>query len=309
MKLSFLPPHVLSAVNNLNLGLLSEIRLRAGGPVKVCYCGEYRYLHPCGAGAGAEGAVICGEVASVLNAAMCGCVYGYSEQLKYGFVTLEDGVRIGIAGEYVSEGGRIKTVARPTSLNVRIPHDVKGCAAQLYSYMISRGSLSMLLFSRPGGGKTTMLRDLVRQIARVPALNVLVLDARNEIAAGYRLGDGVDVVRSCDKLSAMENAVRAMKPDVLVTDELYGRDDEEAVRFARDCGIDVIASSHLCDTKRLAALPFDRFALLPGVGLGTVIYDKDFNIVCDNSAYDVAGRDALCGKEEEGGGVRGAVRV
>lgn len=307
MKLSFLPPVILSAVRNLNINLLTELRLRSGRAVMAGYGGEYGYLHPCGVSGLRTGAVICPDVASILNDAMDGCVYSFSEQLKAGFITAEGGVRIGVAGEYVSENGRIKTIARPTSLNVRIPHDVDGCSEGIFSFMRTCGCLSMLLFSRPGGGKTTMLRDLVRHISGEFGYNVLVLDVRDEIAAGYDLGDTADVVRSCDKLSAAESAIRAMKPDVIVTDELYGEGDIAAVKFARDCGIDVIASSHVCDRVRLAALPFDRYAELCGVGRGSVIYDKNFDIVCDNRPDDLYRRDALRGKEEEGGGIRRTV--
>ena len=91
------------------------------------------------------------------------------------------------------------------------------------------------------------------------------------------------------------------------TDELYGEGDIAAVKFARDCGIDVIASSHVCDRVRLAALPFDRYAELCGVGRGSVIYDKNFDIVCDNRPDDLYRRDALRGKEEESCGIRRTV--
>lgn len=309
MKLSFLPQQVLGALLNLNLNLLTELRLRSGKPVIAGYGGKYLYVHSGGVSAAAAGAVICPDVAPILNAAMGGCVYSYSEQLKEGFVTLESGIRIGVAGEYVSEGGKVKTIARPTSLNVRIPHDVVGCADTLYDYMSGEGTFSMLLYSKPGGGKTTMLRDLTRQISANNNLNVLVLDVRSEIAAGYDLGDKVDVVKSCDKLSAAESAIRAMKPDVLVTDELYGQSDVAAVQFARDCGIDVIASSHVCNRSVLSRLPFECFAELRGINRGQVIYDKNFDIVCDYSVDDVDRRNAFGCEKEARGGIRRTLRV
>lgn len=303
MDLGFLPPDVRAAIANLNLNFLSEIRLRRGQPVIIEYRGEYLYLKAGGVGRERAGALICGDVATILNRAMGGCVYSFAEQIRHGFITVNGGVRIGIAGEYVADGGTIKTIARPTSLNIRIPHDVHGCANAVYSALFEKKLLSTLVFSKPGYGKTTMLRDLAVSISQRHACNVLVLDSRNELCGEQSLGETVDVVRSCDKLAALGSALRAMKPDVIITDELYGCEDMTAVEFARECGLCVIASSHVCDRTKLAALPFDYFVGLRGIGLGADVYDKNFNIVCHCGTDDLSGDIAVCGKEEEGGGV------
>ena len=298
-----MPQEMRTAIANLNFNFLSEIRLRRGQPVRVEYRGEYLYLKAGGAGKERTGALVCGDVAAILGRAMGGCVYSFAEQLRQGFITVEDGVRIGIAGEYVADGGNIKTIARPASLNIRIPHYVCGCADGIYSALFEKELLSTLIFSKPGYGKTTMLRDLAVSISQRRACNVLVLDSRNEICGERSLGETVDVVRSCDKLAALGSALRAMKPDVIITDELYGKDDLAAVGFARECGLCVIASSHVCDRAKLAALPFDYFVGLRGIGRGADVYDKNFDTVCHCGADDACGGIAFGGKEEEGGGI------
>ena len=98
-----------------------------------------------------------------------------------------------------------------------------------------------------------------------------------------------------------------MRPELIVTDELYGENDAAAVKFARDCDIAVVASSHVCDRDYLRSLPFDFFIKLNGINLEPEIYDKDFNTVCNNSAYDSCGGAALGRKEKEGGGIRRTV--
>lgn len=313
MKLAFLPQDVLCGIKNLNINFLTEIRLRRGQPVMVEYGGKYCCLGRSGITAVKNSAIICGGVAETLNKAMDGCVYSYAEELKEGFITVEGGVRIGVAGEYVTESGRIKTISRPTSLNIRIPHVAFGCSQYVYEMLFKKSLTSALLFSRPGCGKTTMLRDLAANISRGHGANVLILDVRNEIAGAtdefYDIGDTVDVVRSCDKLSSLQSAVRAMKPDIVITDELYGKDDAAAVKFARDCGINVIASSHVCDRLALEKLPFDYYVKLNGINLQPEIYDKDFDIVSDNSADDVCGSTAFGGKKEEGDCVFPALRI
>lgn len=292
MSLSFLPEGVRAAVSHLNYNKLSEIRLRKGQPVIVEYCGKYSYLGGTGITQSVKDALFADDITPVLNAATGGCVYGFTEQMKNGFITVGHGVRIGIAGEYVTENGAVTTIKNVTSLNIRIPHDVKGCADYLIETLYFGKPKSTLIFSKPGMGKTTMLRDIARALS--PRMNVLIFDERGEIAAldgygeGYDLGTA-DVVRCYSKLGAISSAIRAMKPDVIVTDELYGEEDIKAVKYAADCSITVIASSHISDREKLKNMPFEYFVELKNLGGKPVIYDKNFNSYCDSRANDGAG--------------------
>ena len=109
------------------------------------------------------------------------------------------------------------------------------------------------------------------------------------------MGDRVDVVRCYEKKGAIASAIRAMKPQVIITDELYGENDIESIRFATDCGIAVIASSHICNKEILCKMPFEFFVQLVGIGLDPVIYDKNFNIV-DRGGLNNFNRSAPVGK-------------
>ncbi len=301
MKLSFLPPDLRFALANLNMNLLSEIRLRKGQPVIIEYMGEYTYINPCGKTSSAQKAIKTENAEKVLSDAMENSVFAYSEQLKNGFITVDGGVRIGVAGEYVTENGKIKAVRSVTSLNIRIPHCIDGCAKEVYGYISRDGIFNTLVYSLPGYGKTTVLRDLAKSLGKSGKHNVLVFDERGEIAAmdgygnGYNLGDRCDVIRCGDKLSTFENAIRAMKPDVIVTDELYGENDFKAVRYAMDCGIAVLASTHVTDIEQLKKMPFDCFVKLTGIGEKPIIYDKNFIAVYDNNTFDASGEPACRG--------------
>lgn len=292
MGLSFLPQEISSALSHINYNLLSEIRLRQGLPVVIEYRGEYGYLTPTGFSKDGRQALIGENVSAVLSAAFGGNLFNYTEQMKSGFVTVGHGVRIGLAGEYVTENGRVKTIRNLSSLNIRIPHDFTGCSKVICEKLFADSIKSTLIFSKPGLGKTTMLRDIAKNFSE-KICNVLVFDERNEIAAidehgvGFDLGSFADVIRSNNKLSAISSAIRAMKPDVIITDELYGDEDIAAVKYATDCGISVIASSHICRPDVLKTMPFEYFVKLTALDKPPEIYDKNFNSYCNSGVDDL----------------------
>lgn len=299
MSLSFLPTEVQNALSHLNYNNLSEIRLRRGQPVIIEYKGEYKYINSYGVSDSAKNAILIREIEPVIFAATNGCIYSFTEQMKSGFITVGHGIRMGIAGEYVTQNGAVNTIKDITSLNIRIPHDIGGCADFIVENLFFDGLHSTLLYSKPGLGKTTMLRDIAKSLSKLQKYNILIFDERNEISAisqaeGFDLGDRVDIIRCYEKRSALASAIRAMKPNVIITDELYGERDTDAMRFAVDCGIEVIASSHICNRNILKNLPFEYFVQLERIGT-SVIYDKDFNFI-GRSRPDNVNRDVFVGK-------------
>ena len=263
--LDFLPLRILTAVRHVNLNRLYELRMRADKPLRANVGGTFCFLGEHGTDQ-AENAIrpTQEEVADTLFAASGYSVYSVENQIKRGFVTGAEGERIGIAGSYVYEGNSLLSVHSVTSLCIRIPHAIEGCAEEIYRRCLSKEMRSIILLSPPGEGKTTLLRDLSRLVCERRKLNVLVSDERGELSAG-NLGDTCDVVRFADKLTAFTAGIRAMRPDVIVTDELLP-EDYAAVRRAVESGIYVFASAHL---KRYADVPeklFGRYVILGGLG-------------------------------------------
>lgn len=264
--LEFLPPRIQSALTYLNLNLLYELRIRADKPLRANLSGEFVYLGERGTVSDARSALVptLKEVEDALFAASGYSVYSVENQIRHGFVTGKAGERIGIAGSFVYQGENVLSVHSVTSLCVRVPHGVTGCAEEIYASCFRDGICSVLLMSPPGQGKTTLLRDLSRLVCERTSLNVLVSDERGELSAGD-LGATSDVVRFADKNTAFTEGIRAMRPDVIVTDELL-ESDYAAVKRAIESGIFVFASAHLTSYENVPHKIFSRYVLLNGLG-------------------------------------------
>ena len=286
----------------LNLERLYELRLRANRPVSVNYGGRLYFLSEGGLSTEPERALIASPsmVNDVVVRGSDFSLYAVNDQLKAGFLTIRGGVRIGVAGETVlGSHGEVSTVKNFTSVNIRIPHEVKNAADKLYKFCCQNGVHNTLIVSPPGAGKTTVLRDLARRLGnQTPPLNILVADERNELAASHMgaaqldIGIRTDVIANCSKAFAFSAGIRAMAPDVIITDELSGAADAAAVEYAAASGVKIIASAHATDHLDIMSKPgfeglikkrvFSRYTdLSVSLGPGTVdgIFDADFNAV------------------------------
>ena len=184
-------------------------------------------------------------------------IYMVQDQLVQGFITLPGGHRVGISGTAYVEQGNAMTIRNMGQFNIRIARELPGVAnAILPAIMDSRGRVvSTLIVSPPGCGKTTLIRDVARQLSwgnsgSCSRHNVVVIDERSEIAASWQgepqmdIGPCTDVLNGYPKTSGIMVAVRALAPDVVLTDELGTAEDVRAVIEASGAGIVVLASMH-----------------------------------------------------------------
>lgn len=278
--LDFLPTTVKNGIKNLNIREIYEIRLRADKPVTVNYNGEYRYLGFYGLVALADKALRCDldEIADCVFRAGKYSVYSVEEQIKQGFITAENGERIGLAGEFVFDKGQPLTLRNFTSLCIRVPHEVIDSGKEIYHRCMSDKIRSILIASPPGQGKTTILRDLSRLLCQNKRKNILICDERGEISCG-NAGDTCDILKYSDKATAFEAGIRALRPDIIITDEL-SENDCNAVKKARVAGISVVATAHFHSINDICAPflgAFERFVLLNGDQIGKIdaIYDEN----------------------------------
>ena len=200
--LEFLTDNLRQALLNVNMNSVYELRVRASKPVVVNYGGEYTFLGAKGITPHIGSALIASysDIETIIYRASEYSVYTVNDRLRRGFLTGAGGERIGLAGSFVYENGNTFTIKEVTSLNIRVPHEVRGCGEVIYRTCFRKELKSALILSPPGRGKTTILRDLTRLISAHRFLNVLINDERNEIAAADRdlsldTGASSDVIR------------------------------------------------------------------------------------------------------------------
>jgi stage III sporulation protein AA len=225
---------------------IEEIRIRIGSPVMLIHGGREHRLNG-KYGQPAESKLI----QDIFNSIMDHSAYAYQDELSKGYITIEGGHRVGVCDKVIMEAGSIKAMKDISSLNLRRSREIIGISDALLPCLFdgSGSFLHTIIVSPPMCGKTTLLRDLIRNLSR-NGFRVGVCDERSEIAGCYRgipsfdLGDRTDIMDGCPKGEGMLMLIRGMSPEIIATDEIGKPGDLVGIEGALCSGVGLLTTIH-----------------------------------------------------------------
>ncbi|SHH45225.1 stage III sporulation protein AA [Clostridium collagenovorans DSM 3089] len=272
---------------------LQEIRIRADKPL-IFYLGSKEVL--------TNYRVKSEDLKSIMQRMSGYSIYAFEQEIRQGYITIEGGHRIGICGSCVTENNSIKTIKDIASINIRICREIIGCSNKVLKYICKDKEIqNTIIISPPKCGKTTILRDIVRNLSlgirelNISGKKVSVIDERSEIAACYKgmpqleVGLRTDIFDNCPKHLGIIMAIRSMAPEVIVADEIGTSEDIASIIMALNCGVKVITTIHgnsiedFINRKvfndAIENKVFKRAIVLSNKrGIGTIEYIYDFDL-------------------------------
>ena len=309
--LEFIPPNIKSLLAHIpteRKHIIEEIRLRLCKPLMICGNNWDFYIDSSGNITKEHKDLYILNRFDIKRASELiqnFSVYSFGEELRNGYITIPGGHRIGISGRTVIENGKVKAIKDISFINYRIAREIRGAADKILKYILegSLGIYNTLIISPPQCGKTTLLRDLVRQISNgikdfgIRGQKIGLVDERSEIAACFMgaprndVGIRTDVMDACPKAGGIMMMIRSMSPEIIATDEIGKLEDAVALQEAVNAGVKIIATIHGNDIedlyekielKRIHYNCFQRVIVLSrrkGVGTIEKIYDSSGKVL------------------------------
>ena len=280
---------------------LQEIRLRIGKPLIVVCDNRERVL---------QKKVEKEDLLETLEYVSNYSLYAFENELKQGFITIEGGHRVGISGQVSAENGEVKIIKHISTMNIRVSHEILDCGNAVFPYITKNKQIcNTLIISPPRCGKTTLLRDLVRQVSDgnrwVKGSTVGVVDERSEIGGCYlgvpqnHLGIRTDVLDCCPKSKGMLMLIRSMAPQVIAVDEIGSQEDIHALEYAMLCGCKMLTTIHGASMEEIRKKPllerlikehrFERYIVL-----GSLHHIGEIEGIYDERGSLLYREDALC---------------
>lgn len=239
---------------------LTELRFRAACPVMLLYGAKELFLSRTACRGVTKSreesyCVSANEIKEMMEHISNYSFYAYEEEIRQGYLTIQGGHRIGLCGRVVMGNDGIRTIRNISFLNIRLAGEKKGCAEKvLPKLMQGTRFCHTLIVSPPGGGKTTLLRDLVRLLSdgfgEIAGRKVGIVDERSEIAACFHgipqneVGIRTDVLDGCPKAQGIPILLRAMSPEVIAIDEIGTREEALLMTRAVHNGCSILATAH-----------------------------------------------------------------
>lgn len=234
---------------------VEEIRLRAGQPIIIKLSNKDIVL---------EYKITSSDLLEILEKLCESSLYSYQTQICNGYITVVGGHRVGITGSVVMQENKIINIKYISSLNFRIAKQVIGCSNEILKYIINYDNNSIystLIVSPPGIGKTTILRDIIRQlsngIGNFTGKTIGLVDERSEISAIYKgvpqndVGIRTDILENIPKNIGMRMLIRSMAPQIICADEIGSMEDIDSIKYIVCSGVKGIFTVHGSNMEEL----------------------------------------------------------
>ena len=253
--LELLPRRLLTECSCIPASEAEEFRLRAGRKAAVLIGGTEMPI--------SDVLIETRDIDWVIERATNASVHTAQSSIAKGFINCSGGIRIGMCGTGIIDDGKVTGMRGISSLAIRIPHEIRGCGQAAIDRIKAEPRGSALILSPPGYGKTTFLRECIRQLSD-SGKRVSVADERGELAAVHRgvpqfdLGNASDIMSGVPKAQAVMMLLRAMNPQIIAMDEISSPEDVEAAETASGCGVRLIATAHAADKSELCSRPVYR---------------------------------------------------
>ena len=227
------------------------------------------------------------DIETVYQRAFKNSLHSFQREITRGYITAEGGSRIGFCGCAVlnpSKSYAVENIKDISSVNIRIAREVIGCGEDLFDKAFSDGAKGLLIAGVPSSGKTTVLRDLTRLMGN--KFRVSLIDERGEISAcsegipQNQIGIMTDVFTSYNKYEGIMTAVKVMSPQILVCDEIGGKEDLEALEYCINSGVKIVATCHASSMEEAKKRPV----------ISRLLKEKVFD------CYAILGTGPMCGK-------------
>lgn len=278
--LSYLPEKVRTAIlsDTFLCENLCEIRLRRGCYVSCTLYRENRFL---------DILLSEKEIYDILLLLCEGSLYSFSESLRHGYIT-RFGCRIGVSGKAFCEKDQAGAFSEIFSLNIRIPRFIENADKALLSHICSFGfgSSGILVASAPGGGKTTLLKALayhlssgISYLGKMRTFRVLLADTREELFCERFKGRcAIDVLSGFERAKSIEMGIRTLCPEIIIADEIGGKEDARSILDAYLYGCVLIASCHATSLEQIYAREYMRRLLDTGIFKTVYIIKNDGSV-------------------------------
>lgn len=254
--LDLLPLGLKNAIDKLKIAdivSIGEIRLRAGGYLTVKrQQGEAFVTYGGNLSMSTANAVrvFKNDIDYTYKRAFENSLYSFEEELKNGYITTKGGNRVGFSSSFIYENGKVTRIHEVTGINIRIAREVLNASKPVFEQIDFKKPRSLIICGPPSSGKTTLLRDIARELGN--RYTVVIIDERNEIASASNgeiendIGRFSDVLSGISKKEGIKRAVRLLSPQIIVCDEIGDTDELKSFEYARNSGVKLIATTH-CD--------------------------------------------------------------